>query len=95
MSATIKDGGPAFPITKDNAISPVTDIAGNDISSGMTKRELIAMHALAGLLANAEMVKIEMMNARGSQTRADVLADVACDCADALIAALKAQEPQS
>lgn len=40
--------GPAFPVSKELW-------RGLDFHPGMTKRELIAMHALQGLLANSSL----------------------------------------
>lgn len=43
---------PAFPLTKEAALNPVTDLHGVDLTSGMSLRDWFAGQALAGLLAN-------------------------------------------
>ncbi len=47
----IDNGGPAFPLSADNAINPVTNGYGQDVSSGLTKRDYFAAAALTGLAA--------------------------------------------
>ncbi len=39
------DGGPAFPLDRENALMPVTDMGGRDVSSGMSLRDYFAAHA--------------------------------------------------
>lgn len=45
----IEDGGPAFPLSKECALSPVTNLSGDDISSGMSLRDWFAGQALVGM----------------------------------------------
>lgn len=61
---------------------------------GMTKRELIAMHALQGLLANGQL--FDWLSARGhnaDQSSAQI-AEGAVRSADALLAELSKAVPQ-
>ena len=51
MSDEINDGGPAFPVSRETALSPITDMGGNDVSSGMSLRDYYAGQALAGMCA--------------------------------------------
>lgn len=80
MSEPSKDGGAAFPLCKDAANSPVTDMFGNDISSGMSLRDYFAAAALTGLLASNATYQ-------GSTAARDLLAKDALAHADALLAA--------
>jgi len=79
MTSKIDDGGPAFPLSANAAINPVTDVYGADISSGLTKREYFAAAALTGLLASGNYNEITM----------EYAATDALGYADALIAASK------
>lgn len=45
-----KDGGPAFPLTAETALAPVTNIHGADVSSGMSLRDWFAGQALSGVI---------------------------------------------
>jgi hypothetical protein len=75
----IDNGGPAFPLSADNAINPVTNGYGQDVSSGLTKRDYFAAAALPALIA---------------RHRADVpwrqVVPLALELADAMIAASRA-----
>lgn len=48
----INDGGPAFPLSKDMALDPVTSLSGEDVSSGMSLLDYFSGQALAGICAN-------------------------------------------
>lgn len=82
MSDKINTGGPAFPLSPDCAISPIRDMTGADISSGMSLRAYIATSALSGLCAHPDTWGLDTPG----------LAKEACRLADALIAAL-AEDP--
>ncbi len=72
----INDGGPAFPVGREEAISPVTDMGGNDVSSGMTLRDYFAGQALAGCCTHA-----------GGWDDYETVVKAAYDLADAMLAA--------
>lgn len=76
--AEINDGGPAFPLSKDAALDPVTDMSGADISSGMSLRDWFAGQAMAGWLA---------CYAPGDAVKAPGVARFAYEIADAMLAA--------
>lgn len=52
MDDTFNNGGPAFPVSREAALNPVTDMGGNDVSSGMSLWDWIAGQALTGLCAH-------------------------------------------
>lgn len=92
MTSKIDDGGPAFPLSANAAINPVTDVYGADISSGLTKRDYFAAAALTGIYASQYFV--DHVNAYGSSASGpkgsqDGAAKLALAAADALIAAIK------
>jgi hypothetical protein len=80
----IDDGGPAFPLSADAAINPVTNVYGADISSGLTKRDYFAAAAMTGLAAR-------MGAACGYKHQ---YAKAAFEYADAMIAASKTGGPE-
>lgn len=51
MSDT-RDGGPAFPLSKEMAVDPVTNMRGEDVSSGMSLRDYFAAAALPCIIAD-------------------------------------------
>ena len=54
MSESKEDGGPAFPVPKDTAIEPVTNMRGQDVSSGMSLRQWYAGQAVIGICLHSE-----------------------------------------
>lgn len=47
----INDGGPAFPRSQKAALSPITDVNGDDIQSGMSLRDHFAAQIASGMAA--------------------------------------------
>jgi hypothetical protein len=78
-------GGPAFPLSPDCAVNPITDSTGADISSGMTLRDWFAGQALAGILGGgfAGTISHDDVNGGGDA------AFFAYQYADAMLAARK------
>jgi len=85
----IDDGGPAFPLSADAAINPVTNVYGADISSGLTKRDYFAAKAMAAMLGRNDASPSDLHE--GFQTLLDFIARASYQAADALIAASKSE----
>jgi len=76
MTTNPDDGGPAFPVAPDAALTPATDWGGNDISSGMSLRDYIAIKALGGICAHPDtwgLLRLEIV-AKSYQIADDMLA---------------------
>lgn len=87
----IDDGGPAFPLSADAAVNPVTNIYGADISSGLTKRDYLAAAFMAAMLGRADATA---GNKDGLSVLFASVAAMSLDAADALIAASKTGGPE-
>lgn len=79
----INDGGPAFPRSQKAALSPITDVNGDDIQSGMSLRDHFAGMALQGLLANP----FEPVIGKAEEDIAKHFSRISYIYADAMIAA--------
>lgn len=75
MSA-IKDGGPAYPYTQSNGC--------NDGAPGLSLRDHFASHALTGLLHFWALTCSKTGEIR--DPKADVMAEIAYELADAMLA---------
>lgn len=84
MTTKPYDGGPAFPLPHDGAVSPATDIYGNDISSGMTLRDYFAAQVLPAVFQAAT-----------DDITFDVIARRAYSAADEMIAARKSEREEA
>lgn len=79
---------PAMPLTNENGAPLHFSAAGMDndgVMFGLTKREMMAMHALQGLLSGTVTDELVVGDEKG-------FAEAAVDYADALLAALEEKQ---
>lgn len=81
----INEGGPAFPLSRDAALNPVTDFGGNDISSGMSLRDWFAGRTMTKLVELAVDDCHFSNDERGMEACA-LIAEASYKMADAMLA---------
>lgn len=83
----INDGGPAFPLSKDMVLDPVTNLSGEDVSSGMSLRDYFAAQAMPAVIMATSQNMHQPLKRDGERTVVPAIARDAYAIADAMLSA--------